>query len=192
MEFINYTKQLNELATKLQDKAQEIISEEDIIKAVAYLNNIKIEDTGDCLIFLSSLNLCNTYVKQQPSKISYSFKKCIEYILDTLNEKQIDDITISKSKDKGTLFIFQIGYIQFSFHDEKKVDINEKYIENLTWDGIRKQKCAKSIFNSTINNKIRVANKTHTGENLKEKISKIVENYRLEKIDSKELTIIKI
>jgi len=192
MEFINYTKQLNELAITIQDKTTEIISEEDIIKAIAYLNNINIENTGDCLIFLSALNLCNAYVKQQHSKISYTFKKGIEYILDVLKNKQIKDMAICKSKDNGTLFIFQIGHIQFSFHDEKKVDINEQYIKDLSWDGIRKQKCAKSIFYSTINNEIRVTNKTHSGENLKETVSKIIENYHLEKNDLKELTILKI
>ena len=114
----------------------EIISEEDIIRAVAYLNNIYINDTGDCLIFLSALNLCNTYVKQNNSKIGYSFKKGIKYLIDTLNYRNILDIYINRNKNNGTLFIFQIGDIQFSFHDEKKTEINEKTEETLLYEWI--------------------------------------------------------
>ena len=193
MEFINYTKKLNELAiNKQKENESEILNEEDIIKAITYLNYMLIEDTGDCLIFLSALNLCNAYVKQNNSKITYSFKKCIEYFLEILNYKNIKDIYISKSKNNGTLFIFQIGDIQFSFHDEKPVDINERYLKELFWDGIRKQKCAKTIFDSAINNKIRVTNKTYRGQNIQEKIDKTLENYKLEKTDIKDLIAVKI
>ena len=65
MEFIKYTKKLNEIALNKQKETEpELLNEEDIIKAITYLNYILIEDTGDCLIFLSALNLCNAYVKQ--------------------------------------------------------------------------------------------------------------------------------
>ena len=156
------------------------------------LNNIYINDTGDCLIFLSALNLCNTYVKQTKSKIGYSFKKGIKYLVDTLNYRDIKDIKIGRSKDNGTLYLFQIGDIQFSFHDEKNVEINKKYIKELVWDGIKKQKCAKSIFNSSITNNLRVTNKTYRGKNLKEKIEKTIENYKNEKVNIKELITIKL
>lgn len=193
MEFINYTKKLNEIAiNKQNEKEPESLTEEDIIKAITYLNHMLLEDTGDCLIFLSALNLCNAYVKQNNSKITYSFKKCIEYFLEILNYRNIKDIYISKSKNNGTLFIFQIGNIQFSFHDEKPVQINEQYLKDLSWDGIRKQKCAKTIFESVINNKIRVTNKTFRGQDLQEKVSKIIENYKLEKTDIKDLIAVKI
>lgn len=191
MEFINYTKELNQLAIDHQEEIEPIL-EEDIIKAIAYLNNIYIDDTGDCLIFLAALNLCNAYVKQNNSQISYSFKKGIEYILDILNYKTIDDIYVNQIKNNGTLFIFQIGHIQFSFHDEKTVSINERYLKNLSWDEVKKQKCAKSIFNSAINNEMRVTNKTFRGKNLREKIAKTIENYQLSKSNLKDLMKLKI
>lgn len=191
MEFLNYTKELNKIATSLQEES-ELISEEDIVKAVAYLNNIYIEDTGDCLIFLSALNLCNTYVKQTNSKIGYSFKKGIKYLIDILNYRNIKDISISRSKNNGTLYLFQLGNIQFSFHDEKIVEINEKYLKDLSWDGIKKQKCAKSIFYSAINNKIRVSNKTYRGKDLKEKVNKLLSNYKEEKTNIKDLITLKL
>ena len=193
MEFLNYTKKLNQLAIKKQIETNlEEISEEDVVKAIAYLNNIYIEDTGDCLIFLAALNLCNAYVKQNNSKITYTFKKCIEYFIDILNKKELKNILVGKSKNNGTLFIFQIGEIQFSFHDEKQIEINEKYLSNLKWDGIKKQKCSKMLFESAINNKIRTTNKTYKGENLQEYVSKIIENYRTEQYDIKKLTTINI
>lgn len=191
MEFIKYTKELNELAKNLQEE-QEVIEEEDIIRAVTYLNNIYIDDAGDCLIFLSALNLCNTYVKQTNSKIGYSFKKGIKYLIDILNYRDIKDIYICRSKNNGTLYLFQIGDIQFSFHDEKMAEINEKYLKDLSWDGVRKQKCAKSIFNSAISNKSRVTNKTYRGKNLKEKVEKTLENYKNEKTDIKELIALEL
>lgn len=191
MDFLNYTKGLNELAKNFQEE-NEIITEEDIIKAIAYLNNIYIEYAGDCLIFLSALNLCNAYVKQTNSKIGYTFKKGIKHIIDTLNYRDIQDIYISREKNNGTLYLFQIGDIQFSFHDEKPADINEKYLRNLSWDGVKKQKCANLIFNSAINNEICVSNKTFRGKNLKEKVGKTIENYKDNKTDIKDLLILKL
>ena len=193
MEFIKYTKKLNEIALSKQKEIQsELLNEEDIIKAITYLNYMLIEDTGDCLIFLSALNLCNAYVKQNNSKITYSFKKCIEYFLEIINYKNIKDLYVYKNKNNGTLFIFQIGEIQFSFHDEKPVEINERYIKELSWDGIKKQKCSKTIFNLAIENKIRVTNKTYRNQDLQEKILKTLENYKQEKSDINDLIAVKI
>ena len=191
MEFLTYTKELNKQAKNLQEST-EIIEEEDIIRAVSYLNNIYIENTGDCLIFLSALNLCNTYVKQNNSRIGYSFKKGIKHLIDILNYRNIKDIYIDSTQNKGTLFIFQIGEIQFSFHDEKKTKINEKYQKELSWDGIKKQKCAKTIFYSTVSNTIRVSNKTFRGKDLTEKVEKTLENYKQNKIDIKDLLVLKL
>ena len=191
MNFINYTKELNNIAKNLQE-ANEIILEKDAVKAITYLNNIYIEDAGDCLIFLSALNLCNTYVKQTNSKIGYTFKKGIKYLIDTLNYRDISDIYINSIQNKGTLYLFQIGDIQFSFHDEKPVEINEQYLKELSWDGIKKQKCAKSIFDSSINNKLRTTNKTFRGKNLTDKVEKTLENYHEKKLDIKDLLILKL
>ena len=191
MEFLKYTKELNKLAIELQDDNQ-IITEEDIIKAIFYINNMYIEDTGDCLIFLAALNLCNAYVKYDRNNIGYSFKKGIKYIIDVLNNRNISDIYVSKVSNNGKLYLFQVGEIQFSFHDEKDVLADEKYIRNLTWDGVRKQKCAKVIFNSVVNNKLRVTNVTFRGRNLSEKLNKILDNYRNKKIDVKDLLVVKI
>lgn len=191
MKFLEYTKELNELVINFGDK-EEIIDEEDLIKAIFYMNNMYIDDTGDCLIFLSALNLCNSYVKQDKSRIGYTFKKGIEYIINVLNYRDIKDIYVGNSNNNGNLYIFQIGDIQFSFHDEKKVEINEKYLKDLSWDGVRKQKCAKYIFEMAIKNEIRVTNKTYRGNQLNKKLDEMLENYRMKKTNVRELLVFKM
>ena len=156
------------------------------------MNNMYIDDTGDCLIFLSALNLCNSYVKQDKSRIGYTFKKGIEYIINVLNYRDIKDIYVGNSNNNGNLYIFQIGDIQFSFHDEKKVEINEKYLKDLSWDGVRKQKCAKYIFEMAIKNEIRVTNKTYRGNQLNKKLDEMLENYRMKKTNVRELLVFKM
>lgn len=191
MEFLNYTKELNALAINSQDIVENI-SEEDLIRAIFYLNNMYINDTGDCLIFLACLNLCNTYVKYDRNKIGYSFKKGIEYIIEVLNNRDIKDIYVNCTKSDGQVYIFQIGNVQFSFHDEKDVFIDSKYVKDLSWDGVRKQKCAKAIFESVVNNKLRVTGKTYRGKLLDEMLDKTIDNYKNDKVDIRDLLVFKM
>ena len=188
MDFLNYTEELNRLAIGLQN-SEEIILEEDIIKAMFYLNNMDIKDTGDCLIFLACLNLCNAYVKQDGCKISYSFKKGIGYIINILNNNNISDVYVGIVNNNGKLYLFQIGNIQFSFHDEKIVYIDSGYLKELSWDGVRKQKCAKALFDSVINNKIRVSNITYTGDDIDYRLEEFLDDYRDKKVDVDKLKI---
>ena len=181
MSFLEYTKELNDNAIGLSN-SKEVILEEDLVRAIGYLNNIYIKDIGDCLIFLSALNLCNAYVKNNKSKFSYYFKMGIEILIGILNCNYVEGIYISTSKNNGNLYIFQVGNIQFSFHDEKNVLIDDRYIKELSWDGVRKQNCAKSIFESSINNKICVSNMTFRGKKLDDKVSRLVDNYKCGKI----------
>ena len=124
MGFINYTKKLNEIAiNKQKEKESELLTEEDIIKAITYLNYMLLEDTGDCLIFLSALNLCNAYVKQNNSKITYSFKKCIEYFIDTINNRDIKDIYINL----GIFFFVMFLYIKEYFKEEDNSSLKDDW-----------------------------------------------------------------
>ena len=66
MEFLKFTDELNKEAIRLKNISEDIM-EEDLVMAITYLNNIYIEDIGDVLIFLSALNLCNAYVKNNIS-----------------------------------------------------------------------------------------------------------------------------
>lgn len=191
MSFEVYTDNLNELVKKMQTE-KELIEDIDVIRAIGYINNIYINNTGDCLIFLSAINLCNAYVKQNDSKIDYYFKKCITKFIEMLNDRDISNVYVNKIKDNSTLYLFQVSNIQFSFHDEKIVDINSKYLRDLNWDGIRKQNCAKTIFLSAINNNIDVSNKSIDGSDLNLKISNILDDYYNKKINIEDLLIIHI
>lgn len=191
MSFEVYTDNLNEIVKKMQTE-KELIEDIDVIRAIGYINNIYINNIGDCLIFLSAINLCNAYVKQNDSKIDYYFKKCITKFIEMLNDRDISNVYVNKIKDNSTLYLFQVSNIQFSFHDEKIVDIDSKYLRDLNWDGIRKQNCAKTIFLSAINNNIDVSNKSIDGSDLNLKILNILDDYYNKKVNIEDLLIIRI
>ena len=145
-----YVEKLNLKCIELQEFDKEIVSEEMAYEAYAIIQNIKIEDVGDVLLFCASMNLLNTYVKQSNSKIGYGFKNDIHYMTAILLNLDIDDVYINYI-DKESLWVVQIYSIQFSFHYVKKKHeiiclCNSRHHRELIWDGVRKQKCAVSIF----------------------------------------------
>ena len=182
---IQFTKELNEYAKN--NLNNEIIPKEDLIRAIYYMNNIFIESEEDILIFLSALNLCNAYIKQNKNNISYSFKKGITTIIKIANNYQFDNLKIYTTSDNGNLYLFQLGYIQFSFHDEKKVEINSHYYKKLIWDGVKKQSCAKTIFDKIINHKIFKQALTFEGENIYNKSCELISNYKNNKISFEDI-----
>ena len=80
-------------------------------------------------------------------------------------------MSVYKDKKRGTWYF--------------RVYIEDKY-------GIKKQKCAKSIFNSAINNTLRTTNKTFRGKNLTDKVEKTLENYHENKLKIKDLLVLKL
>ena len=145
-ELLDFTNELNEYA-KNYDKDNEVMDKEDIIRAIYTINNLFVKSEEDVLLFLASLNLCNAYAKQEGNHDIYKFKKDIATLTKILYGKNMANINICETNDKGNLYIFTVGNIQFSYHDEKKVDIDPFYYKEMVWDKIRKQPCAKTIFN---------------------------------------------
>lgn len=184
--FINFTKELNNYA-KNYNLDNEIISNEDIILAIYYINNLYIETELDVLIFLSALNLCNAYIKQNKDNISYSFKKGIGTLIKIANENHFNNLKIYEINNSGNLYIFQIGYLQFSFHDEKKIEIDKYYYQELKWDGIKKQPCAKTIFKRIINNDLFKQALTMQGENIYNKSNELLTSYKNNKISFEDI-----
>ena len=129
---------LNEYAKSYHGE-NEVISDEDFIRAMYYLDNLYIGKDIDVLIYLTALNLCNSYAKQCKDHDIYKFKKDIGTIIDILNDHFIPNIGICMTSDKGNLYIFRVHNITFSFHDEKKVEIKAEYLEDMKWDEIKKQ-----------------------------------------------------
>ena len=67
--------------------------------------------------------------------------------------------------------------IQFSFHDEKIIDINEFYYEDMVWDGIRKQPCAKTLFAKCLCDELTNTCITTMGKPIKILIQKLIDDF---------------
>ena len=83
--------------------------------------------------------------------------------------------------------VVEVAGIQFSFHN---VPVNKDMIQfsrskaaKLEWDGVRKQMCANSIFESVKKNKTRCSNSTFRGKNLEEKVNVMFRKYKEGKVD---------
>ena len=170
------TKELNEYA-KSYGGEPEKISPEDAIRAFYTISNLYVSNEVDVLLFLAALNLCNAYAKQGENHDIYKFKKNIDTLTKILYGKNISDINICETNDKGNLYIFNIGNIQFSYHDEKKVDIDPFYYKEMIWDKIRKQPCSRTIFNECYNNKLTNMCITMTGKPFKILLNKLINDY---------------
>ena len=175
-EFNIFTNVLNEYANDYKKEPEEI-SEDDFIKAIYYLDNLYIGNEWDVLTYLSSLNLCNAYAKKMDDHDVYKIKKDIGTLIDILNDHHIPNIKMCMTKDKGNMYIFKVGNIQFSFHDEKVLEIDEYYQEEMKWDGVKKQACASTIFNNCAYNKHANTQITTMGKPITILINKLIEDY---------------
>lgn len=181
----------NELFKSITDT--EVVNDIDVVKAYIILYHAEIKNAYDVYLFLASINLLSTYAKQNKKKINYSFKSRLFFLNSLLAYNEFSDIKISYFyTPKETLYMFQVFDVQFSFHNvivEKGVwDLLKNYQAQLSWDGIRKQKCAVTCFNTALN-KEELTNQTRQYENLKEFIDKKIEDFNngLIKIDKKGL-----
>ena len=142
----------------LQDNEKEYVSIEDAALAYTIIKDISYKDVPDFYLGSASLNLLNTYVKQKDSLIDYRFKKYTKTLIETLANTNIDGIKMDLQIDKGMrLLMIQLhDEIQFSFHrpsiDNELFDkLHKKSIEGgLTFDGVRKQKCANTVFHNAL------------------------------------------
>ena len=176
MNISNLTNELNEYAKSYNGESEKI-EEEDLIKAIYYIDNLYIKDELDALVFLLSLNLCNAYAKQAPNHDVYTFKKDIKTFIDIINKQRIPNIKAWMTNDKGNLYIFEVGNIQVSFHDEKKVQIDEFYQKEMSWDTIRKQPCAKSLLDMCLEYRLTNYQITMTGKPIKILVNKLINDY---------------
>lgn len=152
-DFVFLTEKFNEKFLACQNLQKESVSDDEVVRALSYIEWLDISRLEDCFLFCAALNLCNTYVKQQGRKIDYSFKLKLPRLLKAVVNKKIDGILFDFQKDKRTsLLIVQIGKVQFSFHSVRSdeiIEILDKHKElksQIEWDGIRKQMCSVSVF----------------------------------------------
>ena len=152
-DFILLTEKFSEKFLAYQSLQREIVSDDEAVKALTYIEWLDISRIEDCFLFCAALNLCNTYVKQPGREIDYSFKAKLPRLLKEVADKKIEGILFDYQKDKNTsLLVVQIGKVQFSFHgvqpDEilEILDSHNELRSQIEWDGIRKQMCAVSVF----------------------------------------------
>lgn len=172
---------------------KEVVSDIDVVKAYLILYHAQVITSDDVYLFLASLNLLNTYAKQNKKAIDYSFKSRLYFLNKILAYNDIPDIRISYFyTKKEQLYMFQIKDVQFSFHgiiiEQGVWDLLKKYQAQLSWDGIRKQMCAVTCFNIALE-KDNLTQETRNYENLKEFLNNKVNDYKngLIKIDKKGL-----
>ena len=119
-----FTSNLNYYCIDHQYDDKEFIYDELAFKVFTTFNLMSLVNDADYLLYLSCINLLNSYVKQKGAKLGYSFKSNLKYFLKSVINNNIDFIKISDSKDdKGNLIVINIYDIQFSFHNQK-VDID--------------------------------------------------------------------
>ena len=177
----------------LQEQEKEQITEITVIKACSYINNIALSQKGDFLLFVSALNLCNTYVKQKNSKIGYSFKNDLEYLLCVVVNETTTGVFFDLQQDRGmSLLVVQIDSIQFSFHGIKAGRLRKLLMEkpelckSLEWDGIRKQQCANTVFELAELSPCQTG-LTFRGKSLSERVQRDIQNYNSGKSKCEEI-----
>ncbi len=167
-------------------KEPEIISDIDAVKAYGILYHALVENEEDVYLFLSCINLLSTFAKQNKKKITYSFKSRIFFLNELLAYNDFKNIKVSYFYTKAqSLYMVMVNDVQFSFHNviiEKGAwDLLKKYQAQLSWDGIRKQMCAKTVFNVALA-KQNLTRKTRNYEDLMEYLNRLEEEYNNGKI----------
>ena len=186
-----FTEKVNDKCKMLQKTEKEVVSDECAFEALYIIKNMYIEDAGDALLYCASVNLLNTYVKQENRKIGYFFKSEINYITSVILNKDIKDVYVDL-QENGNLLVIQIFNLQFSFHfirkeeDIKKLCDSDHY-KKMQWDGIRKQNCAVTLVRLVRENNIRFSTLTYRNKKLSDNIDKTLNLYNEGKISFKDL-----
>lgn len=145
----------NKIEAKAKDKEESEfeVSDNMAIEALAYLKTLRIKSTEDALLFMASANFVNKYIKIGNKKKLYHFKEDVFFAADILAEGKIPKVTYGFHHDKsvGRVLVVQIGEIQFSFHDDRKLDKyqNLSADQNLTWRKVRLQPHSKFVYEET-------------------------------------------
>jgi|GEM_PF-6307652 hypothetical protein len=131
-------------------------------KAFLLLKTMSLNTKDDYFLFLSSINLLNSYTKKDYAssefKKSYKHKQFIEQAVDSAIEDDKKVLTFSDNKHgKNSVLIVNIDDVQFSFHSVKtsaRMDYikRENFYEyqKQDWNEVKLQPQASSLFeNST-------------------------------------------
>jgi len=144
--FETYCGNLNDLCKSMQ-AAKETVSKEEAARALEYAKTMGLEGAGDVLLFCASINLMNTYVKQPGCRsFGYSFKGCVPRLIDRVRSLPIEGVRCSTQMDgKNSITFVEVCGIQFSFHCVKGAKRSAGGAV-IAFDGVRKQRCAATLF----------------------------------------------
>ena len=132
------------------------VSRESFIRAKTNISTMMINNTEDAFLFYSSLNLLNSYIKQNKKQASYGFKEDAVSGFDSIITNNIDGVTYNYDKNEKVLMI-EIAGLQFSFHHvlpSAKMDFvknfkhlcEKNYLSKNEWEGLKLQPQAEAIF----------------------------------------------
>lgn len=144
--FETYCGDLNNLCKSVQE-VKEVVSLQDAERALDYARLIGFDRAGDVLLFCASINLMNAYVKQPSCKsFGYFFKSYVCRLIDQVQRNPIEGVRCSTQMDgKSSITYVEVCGIQFSFHCVKGAKPKKKS-SPIRFDGIRKQRCAVTLF----------------------------------------------
>lgn len=163
------------------NEPKELIEDEDAVVALVSLNTLPYKSIADCFLGCAAVNLLNSYVKQNNSKLKHGFKRHLIEILkgiEDLNVPNIIQVTYDNRKKEEILQItfwrFQFSFKYMRFSEQIEILQSRNFVE---WDGIRKQPYALSIFNTVYNCEF-ISELTLGGKNFKQKVEEEINAYR--------------
>lgn len=180
MGFKDEVKELSKAVLSFQDcEEREYITDDEAIAAINVLNFSKYNKVPDVFLGCAAYNLLNVYVKQKTRGLSCRFHRLIHEILKGVEDvNQPKTIKVSFDTSDGlNLLIINFWDFQFSFQSMRCTEqLKGLLSKNISWDGIRKQICAGTIFRFALESAW-ISNMTMGGKDLREYIEKEIALY---------------
>ena len=151
----------------------DVVSREDFVRAMANKQAMFINNKEDAFLYFASLNLLNTYVKQNKKSVSYNFKNDVLSAFDTVIMNNIEGVTYCYDSVEKAIIV-DIDGLQFSFHNvlpSPKMDfvrnfsaiVETQFYKEQSWEGLRLQPVASTLFEYA-NNLSGLSNKSLVGD----------------------------
>ncbi len=148
---------VNDLKQILRENTtRERVPEDLMVIAEATVRSMCITNTQDAFLYFASLNLLNSYVKTDKKNISYGFKRLVSAGIDGILANEVENVTFCYDAKEKSMLINVAG-LQFGFHNVKPNSSvkflmlnpgneNGKYYKQQSWEGVRLQAMAVSLF----------------------------------------------
>lgn len=195
---MGFKEELSEFGTTVialqYEDYKERVDEEQAIAAMNILNFIIYKKVPDIFLGCAAYNLLSVYAKQKDSKISFQFRRHILNLIKGIEDvNQPKAVRVAYHANEDCLLIINFWNFQFSFKSQRLSNQVKNLMLNndISWDGIRKQKCSMTIFNFAITSTW-ISNETMGGANLRDLIKSEVENYHNEGYSFDDGRIVKI